>query len=173
MYLALVHVTGALVLGSVYSATLPRTTEGGYAASPLWLGMPYVRAAIALQLVALIGLATWVVLLEVRPPTSGFLAHRPTLLGLSALFYLSSLPWVPLAVRFAARPTYARAALATLPLWGAGAAVLTLAVGTEADGGARAAALAPLVVLTVGVDALGWGALAILQVVNKSTVNGT
>ena len=171
MYLALVHAAGASVLGLVYAVSLPRE-RGGYAASTLWLGMPYVRAAIALQLLALVGLVTWVVLLEWRPPSSGFLAHPPTLLGLSALFYAASLPWAPLAVRFVDRPTYARAALTVLPLWCAGAAALALAVGTqEAARGANGAwfagalgALAPLVVLTVGVDALGWSALAALWV---------
>ena len=170
MRLALVHVVGAVVLGAVYAATLPRT-EGGYAGSPLWLGMPHVRAVIALQLISLAGLLVWLVLMERHPPTTGFLDHQPTLIGLSVLLYAASCTWAPLAVRLVRRPSYVRAVLAILSLWGVAAAALALAVGTaqatsSSQGTPRAAfvALLPFVFLTVGVDALGWGTLSIVWV---------
>lgn len=140
--------------------------SAGYLASPHWLELPRSArlATVALQLVAVPCYVAWLL-------TSAYSRPRgadPLWWYLSpALFLLPSAAW-PYASRelLRDRASLARALAASACLWLAAAGVgLQLALTWQAGDWWGAALLAPLVVLTAGMDGVGWSAAAILGAV--------
>ena len=146
------------------------TPGAGYLASPHWLELPRAArlATVALQLVAVPCYVAWLLTAGyARPATAD-----PWLWHLSpALFLLPSAAW-PYASRalLRDRASLGRAVAASACLWAAAAGVpVQLALTWQAGDAAGAALLAPLVLLTAGLDGAGWSAAAILGAVRGST----
>jgi len=147
MYVVLTHVVGLCTLMVVYWHTLVRGSTTSYTKSPLWLNIPFAKHIVLLQVVSIVCLFVWVGVVQQR-------SVQPLIYVASIGYYAVSMLWPTLAKRFLDRPTFARALVASSPLWMAGLCVLLLLHSSTRT--TERILLVPVVVLTVVCDAILW-----------------